>query len=160
VGRISTCWACSARRVVSRLVPSDIARLTGLLRIRSGGGYAEWIISREFLTTQSPKSLAGARFLRCSRGWATYNCSRRGRYGNRHSTAQRAKSACERNLFGPTREKPEARSFNSEVGLRSSLFLLLTSSDGLLTRPLERRTVRGIAEDAGLDWEQFRTEIS
>jgi predicted RNA binding protein YcfA (HicA-like mRNA interferase family) len=27
-------------------------------------------------------------------------------------------------------------------------------------RELSRGTVRGIAEDAGLDWKQFRTEIS
>jgi len=27
-------------------------------------------------------------------------------------------------------------------------------------RELARGTVRGIAEDAGLEWEQFRTEIS
>ena len=27
-------------------------------------------------------------------------------------------------------------------------------------RELKRGTVRGIAEDAGLEWEQFRTEIS
>ncbi len=27
-------------------------------------------------------------------------------------------------------------------------------------RELKRGTVRGIVEDAGLDWEQFRTEIS